>query len=46
MKSGKQYYVVKHKSLKQNGKVTWYPNDCIVRFREEEIFEYDLKLKS
>ena len=44
MKSGKQYYMVKHKT-KSTDEVKWYPNDCIVRFREEEIFEYDIKLK-
>lgn len=44
MKSGKQYYMVKHKT-KDTGEVKWFPNHCIVRFREEEIFEYDIKLK-
>ena len=44
MRTGKQYYSIKHK-VKETGEIKWYANDCIVRFREEDIFEFGKRLK-
>ena len=42
MTSGKQYYVVRHEQA--NGKVKWYPANCIVKHRSEPIFKFRKKL--
>lgn len=39
MRSGKQHYVVKYTDPKA-GRVRWYPGDCLVKHRAEEIFPY------
>lgn len=44
MRSGKQHYVVKYADPK-TGKVKWYPGDCLVKHREEEIFPFRKKVR-